>query len=168
MTGDVPKSKLLLARLVLVLMVVFVLLGLGFYGLSPEVVDRIWSNMIGRTAGRMNFRFVLQPIMATIAAGFDGVRDARTGRTPFFWTVINVPAKRKSRLDEAMIATARIILLGLVMDTIYQFIEFKYFHPAEAVIVALLLALVPYVLLRGLVARVARRWVGGGPASARR
>ena len=48
-----------------------------------------------------------------------------------------------------MIATARIILLGLVMDTIYQFIEFKTFHPAEAVIIALLLAFVPYVALRG-------------------
>ena len=165
MKTGASKSKVVLARLVIVLMFAFVVLGLGFYGLSPEVVDRIWSNMIGRTAGRMNFRFVLQPIMATIAACLDGVKDARTGRTPFLWTVVNVPAKRASRLDEAMIATARIILLGLVMDTVYQFIEFKYFHPAEAVIIALLLAFVPYVLLRGLVARVSRRWVGGGPQS---
>ncbi len=37
--------------------------------------------------------------------------------------------------------------------------------PAEAVIVTLLLAFLPYLLLRGLVARVARRWVG--PATAK-
>ena len=160
MTGDVPKSKLLLARLVLVLIVVFVLLGLGFYGLSPEVVDRIWSNMIGRTAGRMNFRFVLQPIMATVAALRDGIHDARTGRTPLLWTVLNDPANRRGRLNEALIATARIILLGLAMDTVYQVIEFDSFHPAEAVIIALLLAFLPYLVLRGLVTRIARRWVG--------
>jgi hypothetical protein len=51
------------------------------------------------------------------------------------------------------------------MDAVYQFIEFDSFHPAEAVIIALLLAFVPYVVLRGLVTRIARRWVGNKPAS---
>jgi hypothetical protein len=113
----------------------------------------------------MIFRFFLQPIMATIVALRDGINDARTGRAPFFWTVLTNPAKRGSRLDEALIATARIILLGLGMDAIYQFIEFKTFHPAEAVIITLLLAFVPYVLLRGPVARIARRWIGDGSAN---
>ena len=165
MKTGASKSKVVLARLVIVLMFAFVVLGLGFYGLSPEVIVRIWRNLVGRTDGSMTFRFVLQPIMATLAACLDGVKDARTGRTPFLWTVVNVPAKRAIRLNEAMIATARIILLGLIMDTIYQFIEFKLFHPAEAVLIALLLAFVPYVLLRGLVARLARHWVGAGSAS---
>jgi hypothetical protein len=49
--------------------------------------------------------------------------------------------------------------------TIYQFIEFETFHPAEAVKIALLLAFVPYLMLRGLVTRIARRWVGGGSSS---
>ena len=157
-TEKVSKSKTLLARLVIVLLIAFVLVGLGLYGLSLEVLERIWHNMIGRTGGPMTFRFILQPVMATIAACLGGVKDA-------LWTVVNVPAKRAIRLNEAMIATARIILLGLIMDTIYQFIEFKQFHPAEAVIIALLLAFLPYVLVRGLTARVARRWVGGGSAS---
>jgi len=46
------------------------------------------------------------------------------------------------------------------MDVIYQFIEFKTFHPAEAVIIALLLAFVPYLLFRGPVARIVCRWRG--------
>jgi hypothetical protein len=37
----------------------------------------------------------------------------------------------------------------------------KRFYPAEAVIVALLFAFVPYVIIRGPVARIARRWRGG-------
>ena len=40
------------------------------------------------------------------------------------------------------------------MDSIYQGIVFERFHPAETVII-LLLAFVPYVLLRGPVARIA-------------
>jgi hypothetical protein len=68
-------------------------------------------------------------------------------------------------MDEALIATARIILLGFAMDTIYQFIEFETFRPAEVVMIALLLAFVPYLVVRGLVTRIARRWVGDGSSS---
>ena len=90
----------------------------------------------------------------------DGVKDARTGRDPYFWTVLTNPAKRGSRLHEGLIATARVILLGLCMDLIYQFIVFDTFHPAEAVIIAGLLAFMPYLLLRGPITRVARWWLG--------
>ncbi len=71
------------------------------------------------------------------------------------------PCERTERLREALNATARIILLGLVMDAIYQVIVLKRFYPAEAVIVAVLFAFVPYVIMRGPAARVARRWLGG-------
>jgi len=72
---------------------------------------------------------------------------------------------KRFRLDEALIATSRIVLLGLVMDTVYQVIEFDTFHPVEALIIALLLGVLPYLVLRGLVTRIARRWVGNKPAS---
>jgi hypothetical protein len=55
-------------------------------------------------------------------------------------------------------ATARIILLGLVMDAIYQIVMLGRFYPAEAVIVALLFAFIPYVIIRGPAARITRRW----------
>ena len=147
-------------------MVAFVVVGLAQYGFSAEVRGRVWQNLLERSSGPVTFRFILQPIMATIAAYFDGVKDARSGRRPFLETVLADPAKRAGRLQEAVIATARILLLGLIMDGIYQFIEFKTFHPAEAVIIALLLAFVPYVVMRGLIARVARRWFGRGSAGA--
>jgi hypothetical protein len=168
MTEEVSKSKLFLARLVVVLMVVFVVAGLAWYGFSAEVRARVWQNLLERASGPMTFRFVLQPIMATIAAFVDGVKDARTERAPFLKTVLTNPAKRAGRLQEAVIATARIILLGLVMDAIYQFIEFKTFHPAEAVIIALLFAFVPYVALRGMISRIARWWFGRQSAGANR
>jgi len=166
MTAEVSKSKLFVARLVVVLIVAFVVVGFVMYGFSAEIRARIWQNLLDRSSGPMTFRFFLQPIMATIAAYFDGVKDARSGRRPFLETVLADPAKRAGRLQEAVIATARIILLGLVMDTIYQVIEFETFHPAEAVIVALLFAFVPYVALRGIVSRIARWWLGRQSAGA--
>ena len=168
MTEEVSRSKLLIARLVVVLMVAFVVIGLAQYGLSAEVRARIWQNLLERLSGPMTFRFILQPIMATIAALLDGLKDARTGRAPFLETVLTNPAKRARRMQEAVIATARIILLGLIMDAIYQFIELKTFHPAEAVIIALLLAFVPYAALRGIISRIARWWIGHHSAGASR
>ncbi len=153
------RTQVILARLVLGLSTVFVLLGLVMHGLSLEVVTRIWQNLIERPAGPIDFRFILQPAMAAMAALGGGLRDARSGRTPFLQAMLHEPAQRRSRLDEALVATSRILLLGLIMDLAYQWIEFDSFHPAEAVIVAFVLAFLPYVLLRGLVARIARRWV---------
>ena len=104
----------------------------------------------------MRFRFYLQPLMAAIAAIHDGREDARAGRSPYFMTVLRNPQERVGRLREGLNATARIILLGLVMDVIYQLLVLKTFYPNEALVVALLLAFVPYVIIRGLVLRIAR------------
>jgi hypothetical protein len=45
------------------------------------------------------------------------------------------------------------------MDVIYQWVVFKTFYPAQAAVIAVLLAFVPYLLLRGPMERVARHWV---------
>ena len=42
------------------------------------------------------------------------------------------------------------------MDVIYQLVVLKTFYPGEAVIVAIVLAFVPYLILRGPIARIAR------------
>jgi hypothetical protein len=165
MKETASRTQILLAQLVVLLIIAFVILGAGYYGFSAEVRERIWQNLLDRPGGTMTFRFILQPIMATIAALHDGFKDARTGRSPYLWTMLTNPAKLGGRLQEGLISTARVILLGLGMDMIYQFIEFKTFHPAEAVIIALLLAFVPYLLLRGPCARIARWWRGNAPAN---
>jgi hypothetical protein len=105
--------------------------------------------------GALSFRFILQPSMAAIVAVYDGLKDARHGRSPYLWTILRNPRKRIGRLREGLNATARIILLCVVMDAIYQVLELKTFHPNEVLIVALLLAFVPYLVIRGLVTRVA-------------
>lgn len=161
MTRTPSKTQRVLARLVVGLSLAGLIFGLVTYGVSAEVITRIWNNMLDRPGGPFVFRFVLQPIMATLAAVHDGLHDARTGRSPFLWTVLTDPAQRRGRLDEALIATSRIVLLGLAIDVVYQIVEFDSFHPAESVLIALLLAFLPYVLVRGLVTRIASRRLAG-------
>lgn len=156
MTQTASKTKILLAQVVVALMIAFVVFGFAWYGFSGEVRERIWRQLLERPGGPMTFRFVLQPVMAAIAALYDGVADARLGRSPYLWTIFTDPTKRGGRLWEGLISTARVILLGLVMDTIYQLVAFNSFYPAEAVMVAILLAFLPYLILRGPIARVAR------------
>jgi hypothetical protein len=67
-----------------------------------------------------------------------------------------------------MIAVARIMLIGIAMDTIYQFKVLDRFYPAEAAMMAILLAVIPYFLFRWIVERIARwrlaRTGSGSPA----
>lgn len=159
--SETPSIRqILLARFVLILITIFIILGLFRYGLSPQSRGQFWQDIFARPGGPMTFRFILQPVMALIAAIHDGLRDARTGRSPYLWTILTTPAARTSLVHEGLVSTSRIILLGLVMDLIYQFIVIKSFYPGQAVLVALALAFVPYVLLRGPAMRIARLWRG--------
>ena len=91
--------------------------------------------------------------------GIDGIKDARSGRSPYLWTVLSRRSERGGRLREALFSTARIILLGLGMDVIYQYRVLKTFYPDEALLIALMLAVVPYFLVRGPVTRIAYKWI---------
>jgi hypothetical protein len=165
MTETPSKTKIRLAQAAVVLMIAFAILGLVWYGFSAEVRERVWRQLIERPGGPMTFRFILQPAMAAIAALRDGVRDARIGRAPYAWALLSDASERGGRLAEGVIATARVLLLGLVMDTVYQFVVLKTFYPGEAVIVALVLAFLPYLLLRGPIERIARLWLARPSAS---
>jgi hypothetical protein len=161
-----PQELGLLPRVVLVLVVLLIAAGLVivvgaiWYGLVWEVIQRIWLSMGERWDGPLSFRFILQPLMAAVPAIRDGIKDARAGRSPYFWTVAGNRRERVGRSREGLIATARIILLGLAMDAIYQLIVFKTFYPGEALIVALLLCFIPYLAIRGPVTRIARWRLG--------
>ena len=164
--ADANRQELsLLPKLVIASAVLLLAAGVLWYGITVEVVLRIFRDLFNRPSEPMSFRFILQPVMALIAALGDGIKDARTGRSPYFWTIVSEPGKRVGRLREGLNATARILLLGLVMDAIYQIMVLKRFYPAEAVIVAVMLAFVPYFFMRGPVARIARRWYGRGRAA---
>ena len=45
-----------------------------------EILTRFWDQLIAQPNGPLAFRLILQPIMVTILAIIDGVKDARAGR----------------------------------------------------------------------------------------
>jgi len=151
-----------LAQIAIVLVIVFAVLGFLMNGFSAEIRARIFQSIVDRPGGPMTFRFVLQPVMASVLAMIDGYRDARSGATPYLKAVATNPLHSGDRLYDGVIATARVILLGLVMDIAYQIIVFGTFYPGEAAIVAVLLAFVPYLVLRGPAARLAGWWLARG------
>jgi hypothetical protein len=160
MTRDDEQKLGVLARLVLAALILLIIGGIAWYGITVQIIVRIWHQLVERPSGPMAFRFILQPLMAAIVAVLHGRRDARTGRSPYFWAVMSKPQERIGRLREGLNATARVILLGIVMDVIYQIIVLKRFYPVESVIVAVVLGFVPYLVLRGIVTRVMLGWHG--------
>jgi hypothetical protein len=100
--------------------------------------------------------------VATLLAVRDGVKDARGGRSPYFWTVLSNPAERGARLREGFAATGKVMIIAVALDTIYQYLALKAFYPGEALVVAFVLAFLPYLLIRGPVARVAAWWARAG------
>lgn len=123
-----------------------------------DETSRFWSELVGRLTGPLTFRLILQPVMAAINAARDGVKDARQGRPAYFWTMFTKPSERAHLLKEGWTAELRVIVLGVVMDLVYQYIVFKGIRPLELIVVVFVLAFLPYVVLRGLFNRIARRW----------
>jgi hypothetical protein len=165
---DAPStSQIVQARVAIVLLAALVASGAVWYGVSFEGFGRLWRDILARPDGPMTFRFILQPAMAAIAALRDGVKDARLGRRPYLWALmlgVRSEEGRSGRLWEGIVSTARILILGVVMDTVYQWVEFRTFYPMQAAVIAVLLAFVPYLLLRGPAERIAHHWIAR-PAS---
>ena len=122
---------------------------------------RLWANLVGRIGGPMTFRLVLQPAVALFFAIRGGLKDAREGRRPHAWVILTDATKRKELLRESWQDVAKVFIAAVVIDFIYQVSELHWFYPEEALIVAGLLALLPYLLVRGLTNRIARHWPVG-------
>jgi hypothetical protein len=160
---DAPsKAQVLQAQVASLLVLGLLALGVAWYGVTDESLGRLWTDILDRPGGPMTFRFILQPAMAMIAALRDGFHDARLGRRPYIWALIHGVRDsqgRSGRLWEGIVSTARILILGVVMDIIYQWKVLDTFYPGQSAVIAILLAFIPYVLLRGPFERIAHHWV---------
>src|SRR6476660_6463173 len=110
----------------------------------------------------MTFRLIFQPAVAVLLAIRAGLHDAREGQPPFLWTVFSNPGRRHELLRRAWNDVRNVFILALVLDAIYQVIVHSGIYALELFLTATILALVPYVIVRGLVTRLARRqWAPG-------
>jgi len=131
-----------------------------------DIFTRFFKNLVERTEGPMHFRFLLQPMMSLIFAIIAGIRDVKKGVTPYLWRLVFGGADRKKIMREGWKDVGKIFILALALDIIYQLIViYKYnseerFYPLESVTIAVVLAIVPYILIRGPINRLIRLFIG--------
>lgn len=121
-------------------------------------MDDIWlriaQDMSDRVTGPMKFRLILQPVMASIFAIVAGLKDAKLGNPPYFWSLFTDSGHRAEMLRDGWKSVGKVFVLAMVLDIVFQIRVLNTVYPGEVIIVAFLLAIVPYLLLRGLVTRL--------------
>jgi hypothetical protein len=121
-------------------------------------MDDIWlrivQDMSDRITGPMKFRLILQPVMASIFAIVAGLKDAKLGNPPYFWSLFTNSGHRAEMLRDGWKSVGKVFVLAMVLDIVFQIRVLNTVYPGEVIIVAFLLAIVPYLLLRGLVTRL--------------
>lgn len=122
-----------------------------------DTFSRVLHDIFARLDGPLHFRFFLQPAMAIFLAIRDGVRDAREGNPPFFWSLFTDPGGRRELIRDGWKSISKVFIIAILLDVVYQIIALRWFYPFETLLVAVLLALVPYILLRGPVNRLKKR-----------
>lgn len=122
-----------------------------------DLIARISDDLVARITGPMKFRLVLQPAMAIFLAIRGGLKDASEGKPPYFWAIFTDAGERRAMLKDGWRSVGKVFALAVVLDVVYQIIEQRWVYPGEAVLVAIILAIVPYLLIRGPVNRIARR-----------
>jgi uncharacterized membrane protein len=116
---------------------------------------RAVQNLIDRVSGPMHFRFILQPVMASIFAVIAGLRDAKANRPPYLWSLISDASHRADMVQSGWKSVGKVIIVALALDLAYQVIVLHFVYLGEAIIVAFIVVIAPYLILRGLVTRLA-------------
>ena len=130
--------------------------------LLADMVARGWHNFLARPTGSLNLRFIFQPAVASAVALRAGIKDPKQGHPAYLWAALTDAEHRRWHLLYGGAKEIRTpFVVAAILDAVYQMIEHEFIYPLELLFTATLLAVVPYVILRGPVNRVARRFIGG-------
>jgi hypothetical protein len=129
-----------------------------------DILARISEDLIGRVHGPLTFRFLLQPAIAIFLAVRAGLRDAREDRPPYFWALLYKSGHRREMLRDGWRDVGKVFVIAVALDIVYQMLVLRWVYPGETLVIAAALALLPYLLFRGVVTRVARLVRGARPA----
>ena len=123
----------------------------GIYLFSQAFFEDIPKRLVG--PGR--FRFVLQPLMAVILGVLSGLADARAGRPPYLWGILFHRHLRGDLVRTGFSTTVNLLLMGILLDTVFQRIILGVAHPGAALIIGPILICTPYAIARALSNRLA-------------
>jgi hypothetical protein len=118
--------------------------------------ERFVEDLFARLDGPLHFRFIVQPLMAIIFAVIDGVKDAKAGKPPYFWALFSTPVYRKELVREGWKSVGKVFIVAIILDCVYQLKVHSSVYAGELLVVAFLLAIVPYLVVRGPVNRIVR------------
>jgi hypothetical protein len=117
-----------------------------------------------RIEGPLAFRLLLQPLVAIYFAVRDGLKDAREGRSAYFWAFFTGSEHRTELLWSGWKSVGKVFLIALTVDFVFQYLVFGNFRIVGALWAGLILALIPYIALRGPINRLMRSRVVKAPA----
>jgi hypothetical protein len=119
-------------------------------------LSNYWTDFIGRFDGPLHFRLFVQPLMAILFAIRDGSRDAHQGRGAYGWALLTDPDQRRYLLHDGWKGISKVFIVAYALDVVYQVMVWRGVKPFEALLTAIVLAVIPYTLLRGPVNRLLR------------
>ena len=122
-----------------------------------EIFTRIVNDLIARTSGPPHLRLFMQPLMAAVFAVIAGLKDAKAGKPAYFWSLFTDSTHRREMLRDGWKQVGKVFIAAMLFDVVYQIIVQRFVYPFEVFIVAFILAILPYLVLRGIVNRIASR-----------
>ena len=121
-----------------------------------DLLSTYWTDFIARFDGPLHFRLIAQPTLAVLLAVRDGRRDAREGRGAYIWKFANKPEHRREIITSGVKSISKVFVMAFALDVAYQFLEWGGLKPFQALPTAIVLAVLPYLLLRGPINRLMR------------
>jgi hypothetical protein len=120
----------------------------------------LWAKLLARIQGPMSFRLIVQPLVACFIGAREGLKDAREGKPPYFLSLFHSAEQRRLLFREGWKHISKIYIIAVILDGVFQVIVFHRFRLVGALIIAAILAPLPYAIARGLANRFARRGRG--------
>ncbi len=125
----------------------------GLYILSPAFLEDIPK----RLAGPGRLRFLFQPAMAILLGIRGGREDARLGHPPFLAVLAGRGGFRAGAMSSALENLSVLLLMGILLDSVFQWVLLGVSHPGPALVVGPVLITIPYAIARTLAGAVSRR-----------
>jgi hypothetical protein len=122
----------------------------GLYLFSREFFEDIPKRLTG--PGR--FRFIFQPVVAILLGIRDGRDDKQTGRPPYLYGLLFHRRRRRELLQSGFEAVVNLMLMGILLDSIAQWLILGASYPGAALVVGPVLITIPYALARALANRL--------------
>ena len=121
----------------------------------PDYLIKFWDDLVARTSGPLHLRFYMAPAICLLYAARAAIRDAKKHVPPYLFRLLVTSKQRRAIVMEGWKDIGKVFVIAVMTDFAYQFVmifafkKMEKLYPLESLIVALILTLLPYILVRG-------------------